>query len=85
MSIVPLPRPDTWPELWSSFERSLRAEGVSANTLRMYREAGDQAHVFLIAEGYSTDPAMVTKAQVEESLNSLLDAGKGLVVRQRGG
>jgi hypothetical protein len=38
--VLPDPKVDPWPVLWESFERSLRADGASPPTLRMYREAG---------------------------------------------
>jgi site-specific recombinase XerD len=68
--------------LWSSFERSLKADGAgsgkraSENTLRMYREAGDQAHAFFVARGYPTDPVRTEKRHVEDWLNYLSDERK---------
>ncbi len=63
--VLPDPRVDPWPLLWESFERSLRADGASPLTLRMYREAGGQAHDYFAEHAMPTDPAVIQKAHVE--------------------
>jgi len=68
LSVLPDPKVDPWPVLWESFERSLRADGASPLTLRMYREAGGQAHAFFAERGLPTDPVAVEKRHVESWL-----------------
>ncbi len=66
--VLPDPKVDPWPVLWESFERSLRADGASPLTLRMYREAGGQAHAFFAGRGLPTDPAETQKSHVDDFL-----------------
>jgi site-specific recombinase XerD len=56
---------DSWPGLWESFERSLRANRASPQTLRMYREAGSQAHAYFREWAMPTDPVEIKKAHIE--------------------
>jgi site-specific recombinase XerD len=77
MTVLPSVAVDPWPVLWSSFERSLRADGASPATLRMYRESGDQAHAFLAERSMPTDPAEVRRGHVEEWLIYLRE-GRGV-------
>jgi hypothetical protein len=56
---------DPWPGLWESFERSLRANRASPQTLRMYREAGSQAHAYFREWAMPTDPVELKKAHIE--------------------
>jgi site-specific recombinase XerD len=66
--VLPDPNVDPWPVLWESFERSLRADGGSPLTRRMYREAGDQAHAYFAERGLPTDPQQIEKSHVQEWL-----------------
>lgn len=66
--VLPDPKVDPWPVLWESFERSLRADGASPLTLRMYREAGGQAHAYFAERGLPTDPVAIEKRHVESWL-----------------
>ncbi|HTE84333.1 MAG TPA: tyrosine-type recombinase/integrase [Dehalococcoidia bacterium] len=63
--VLPDRQADPWPGLWESFERSLRANRASPQTLRMYREAGGQAHAYFAEWAMPTDPALIQKAHVE--------------------
>ena len=65
LQVLPDPQINPWPVLWESFERSLRADGASVQTLRMYREAGGQAQAYFAERGLPTDPQRVEKMHVE--------------------
>jgi site-specific recombinase XerC len=65
LQVLPDPQINPWPVLWESFERSLRADGASVQTLRMYREAGGQVHAYFAARGLPTDPQQIEKRHVE--------------------
>lgn len=84
-NVVPLPgQAPVWDGLWQSFERSLRAENVSPNTISAYAEAGRALRTFLLDHGYPTDPDRVDKAVVQEWLISLQEAGRApATVRNR--
>jgi|SRR5215469_5799333 len=46
-TVVQLPGgDDAWDALWASFDRTLKAESVSTNTIRGYGDAGGQFHDF---------------------------------------
>ncbi len=68
LQVLSDPQINPWPVLWESFERSLRADGASMQTLRMYREAGGQAHAYFAERGLPTDPQHVEKRHVESWL-----------------
>jgi hypothetical protein len=68
LQVLPDPQINPWPVLWESFERSLRADGTSVQTLRMYREAGGQAHAYFAERGLPTDPVAIQKMHVESWL-----------------
>jgi site-specific recombinase XerD len=69
--IVQLSDPtDPWYQLWSSFERGMRADSniTSRRTLEIYAEAGRQFHDFQIARHSTVDPARIEKLHVENWL-----------------
>ena len=56
----------SWQPWWTSFARSLRAEGCSPRTLDTYGEALALFAGFLAARGDVPEPVEVERRQVEE-------------------
>ena len=61
---------------WTSFDRSLRAEGRSPETRRAYSAAVEQLTSFLGARGESLDVADITRASLEAWIISLVESRK---------
>jgi site-specific recombinase XerD len=68
VSILPDPVADPWPTLWTSFERSMRADDASRFTLSAYGDAADLFYGFLRERNWPTDPAHLEKRHVEDFL-----------------
>lgn len=77
------PSPDAFQALWSSFERALRAEGRSPQTLSTYLEAAGQYRAFLMAAGHPTAPADHQRRHVEEFIGQLLSTKSAATARAR--
>lgn len=84
-NLVTLPQQaPVWDGLWRSFERSMRAENKSPNTISAYAEGGGAFRAFLLDHGYPTDPGQIDKAIVQEWIISLQEAGRApATVRNR--
>jgi site-specific recombinase XerD len=68
ISVLPDPVSDPWPVLWSSFERSLRADNASRRTLEIYADGGCLFHAWLSETNRPTDPTLIRKEHVEDFL-----------------
>jgi site-specific recombinase XerD len=71
--------------LWSSFERSLRADNASHRTLEVYADGGRLFHTWLHETNRPTDPSLIRKEHVEDFLIWLREdrAAKPATVRAR--
>lgn len=76
---------DSWLQLWDSFERSMRADDKSKQTLVVYRNGATQFYAFQHQRGWPTNPAAIEKRHVEEFLIWLRDdrGAKPATVRAR--
>jgi site-specific recombinase XerD len=85
VTVLADPQVDPWPVLWESFDRSLNADSASPRTREVYRAAGDQFYDFLVERSLSTDPAAISKREVEDFLIWLREAklAKPATVRAR--
>jgi site-specific recombinase XerD len=61
----------------------LRAENLSPNTLKTYREAVDQLERFLVTQGMPTDVGRLTREHVEAFVASLLERWKPATASNR--
>src|SRR5262245_31126175 len=66
--VLPDPTTDSWPTLWESFVRALRAEDASPRTIEVYGDAGAMFYGFLQERHYPTDPAQIEKQHCENFL-----------------
>jgi site-specific recombinase XerD len=68
---------------WSSFDRSLRAQGRSPETRRAYGTSVAQLAAFLRARGRPLDVATIRREDIEGWLISILDASKAATAATR--
>jgi site-specific recombinase XerD len=56
---------DSWPGMWASFERALKAEGKAEQTLKTYSEGARRFHDWSLANNLPTDLGLIEKQQIE--------------------
>jgi site-specific recombinase XerD len=75
---------DSWPGMWASFERALKAEGKAEQTLKTYGESARVFHTWSLANRLPTDLGLIEKDQIVRFVNWLRDEGaKPATVRVR--
>jgi hypothetical protein len=62
-----------WQHLRRDFATSLRAEGKSPNTQRLYLGAVDKLETWCLANGGPDDPTVVTRAELTGFMASLTE------------
>ena len=70
-------------DLWSSFVRALRAEGVRDKTIEGYSEAKDRYVTFAEAQGFPTAPALIERQHVEAFITDQIATRAANTARNR--